>query len=137
MTFQLKRISDPSCSCTEVMFDLLKNKYKKMSPLDSDGLRCIYEVMVMILTKVTLDMKRIWKSYFLCYFIGQGWVFTPFAYCHAKPSPSWSSALLAGLVSLNFTFSTPLSGLWCDTSWKLVCLYQMPHYARGCRISLW
>ena len=27
------------------------------------------------------------------------------------------------------------SGLWWDTSWKLVCLYPMPHYARGCRIS--
>ena len=29
----------------------------------------------------------------------------------------------------------PHSGLWCDTSWKLVCLYPMPHYAIGCRIS--
>ena len=27
------------------------------------------------------------------------------------------------------------SGIWCDTSWKLVCLYLMPHYARGCHIS--
>ena len=29
----------------------------------------------------------------------------------------------------------PHSGLWCDTSWKLFCLYAMPHYASGCRIS--
>ena len=27
------------------------------------------------------------------------------------------------------------SGLWCDASSKLVCLYSMPHYAHGCRIS--
>ena len=27
------------------------------------------------------------------------------------------------------------SGLLCDTSWKLGCLYPMPHYAIGCRIS--
>ena len=27
------------------------------------------------------------------------------------------------------------SGLWCDTSSKWVCLYPMPHYGRGCRIS--
>ena len=27
------------------------------------------------------------------------------------------------------------SGLLCDTSSKRVCLYLMPHYGRGCRIS--
>ena len=29
----------------------------------------------------------------------------------------------------------PHSGLRCDTSSKWVCLYPMPHYGRGCRIS--
>ena len=39
------------------------------------------------------------------------------------------------LPCLMHTSPPPHSGLWCDTSWKLVCLYPMPHYARGCRIS--